>query len=83
MGSNIYSEAIIKEGRGDTAGNPTIDVEFAGCNGWLYGMELTEREISMFKQGVLAERERIWDRLAEILDKNDLKKIKYEELFNK
>lgn len=83
MNSNIYSEAIVKPGLNDTEGNPTIEIEFAGCYGWLYGTELTEREITMFKQGVLAEQERVWDRIAEILNEEDVKKIKPEELFNK
>lgn len=44
---------------------------------------ITPREINMFKQGVLAERERVWERLAEILNENVLKDINYEDLFNK
>jgi len=83
MSSNIYSEVIVKPGLDDTEGNPTIEIEFAGCYGWLYGTELTEREKIMFKEGVLAERERVWDRIAEILNEDDVKKIKAEELFNK
>ncbi len=82
MGSNIFSRAVVKPGLGDTEGNPTVEIEFAGCYGWAYGVELSERETHMFKQGVLAERERVWDRLADILPKEDVEKIKEEELFN-
>lgn len=82
MRSNTFSEAIISKGSGDTDGNPTVDIKFAGCYGNLYGTDLTDREILMFKKGVLAEQERIWDRLPSILNEDTLKLIKSEELFN-
>lgn len=85
MSSNIYSKAIVTNGIQDDDGNSTVDIEFAGCYGWMYGNvnTITPREINMFKQGVLAERERVWERLAEILNENVLKDINYEDLFNK
>lgn len=33
MESNIYSEATVKDGNSDTDGNPTVEIEFAGCYG--------------------------------------------------
>lgn len=82
MGSNIHSIAIVKKGNGDTDENATVTIEFANCYGEVYGTNLTEREVKLFKQGVLSERERVWDRLADILDSQTLDKIKAEELFN-
>lgn len=82
---DIFSKVQIKEGLGDTEGNATITIEFLGCYCEIYGERLTERELSMFKRGVISERERVWDRLADILDKETCKKcekIKYDELFN-
>ena len=83
MSSNIYSEAIVSKGEGDTDGNPTVDIKFAGCLGEMYGGKLTEIEILMFKKGVLAEQERVWERLSDILTEDSLKMIPYEKLFDK
>lgn len=77
---NIYTDAEITRGSGDTEGNDTVIIKFAGCYGEFYGTELTEREIKIFKAGVLSERERVWNRLADILDEETLQKIGYEEL---
>lgn len=51
-----------------------VIINFSGCYGE-FCRELTEREIEIFKKGVLAERERIWDKLADILNEDAKKWI--------
>lgn len=80
--SNIFTEAIISKGEGDTDGNPTTNIEFSGCYSSIYG-EISEREEMMFKKGVLAERDRIFDELGDILDEETCSKIKKSKLFNR
>lgn len=55
---NIWSDVEIKPGAGDTEGNSTVTIEFLDCIAEVYGTSLSIKEQEMFKQGVLAERER-------------------------
>lgn len=77
---NFYTEAEIIHELRDTDGNNTVAIKFSGCYGEFYGTELTEREINIFKTGVLSERERVWERLSDILGEDTLQKIGYGEL---
>lgn len=82
MSSNIYTEAKVYLGKGDTDGNLSVELEFAGCYSEFFDKKtLTEDEIFAFKKGVLAERERCWDKMADILDDSILKNINYTDLF--
>lgn len=83
MNANIYTPVSVEKGCGDTDGNPSIKITFAGCISEIAGESLTEREAIIFKSGILAEQERVWNRLADIIkDKALLNSIKYDELFN-
>lgn len=80
--ATINDEAIVKRGISDGQGNPMMDIEFSGCIGYVYGTSVSDSEVNLFKQGVLAERERIWNKLADILNGKEMTKVSKSKLFD-
>lgn len=68
------TEERIGKDKSSLPNSNVVIINFSGCYG-KFCRELTEREIEIFKKGVLAERERIWDKLADTLDEDDKKCI--------
>lgn len=79
--ATIDDEAVITKGITDGDGNTIMDISFSGCTGCIYG-PVSDKEVNLFKQGVLTERERIWNGLSEILNGKAMAKIGESDLFS-
>ncbi|NFI02415.1 hypothetical protein FDB15_17470 [Clostridium botulinum] len=74
-------EVIIrKNDNWTTEDEPVHRIEFDGVFYDVIGAEITSREAEIFKAAIYAERERVWDESAELVDKKIMNKLLRHDL---
>lgn len=62
-----------------TDGEPVHRMEFDGVFYDVIGAGVTKREEEIFMSGILAERERLWDESADLVDEEIMRKLLKDE----